>query len=54
VSPLVESRITTVSNLEAYVCGNEAMIKDVTAVLNRKGLCPVYREQYYRDAVSAA
>ena len=54
VTPLVESRIATVSNLEAYVCGNEAMIKDVTAVLNRKGLCPVYREQYYRDAVSAA
>ena len=46
---LVESRIATVSNLEAYVCGNEAMIKDVTAVLNRKGLCAVYR-----DAVSAA
>ena len=54
VTPLVESRIATVSNLEAYVCGNEAMIKDVTAVLNRKGLCPVYREQYYREAVSAA
>jgi NAD(P)H-flavin reductase len=54
VTPLVESRIATVSNLDAYVCGNEAMIKDVTAVLNRKGLCPVYREQYYRDAVPAA
>ena len=55
VTPLVErSRIGTVSNLEAYVCGNEAMIKDVTAVLNRKGLCHVYREQYYRDAASAA
>ena len=38
----------------AYVCGNESMIKDVTAVLNRKGLCPVYREQYYRDDASAA
>lgn len=54
VTPLVESRIATVSNLDAYVCGNEAMIKDVTAVLNRKGLCPVYREQYYRDAPSSA
>jgi CDP-4-dehydro-6-deoxyglucose reductase, E3 len=54
VTPLVESRIATVANLDAYVCGNEAMIKDVTAVLKRKGLCPVYREQYYRDAVSAA
>jgi NAD(P)H-flavin reductase len=54
VTPLVESRIATVSNLDAYVCGNGAMIKDVTAVLNRKGLCPVYREQYYHDAVPAA
>lgn len=54
VTPLVESRIASVSNLEAYVCGNQAMIKDVTATLNRKGLCPVYREQYYRDDLSAA
>ena len=54
VTPLVEGRIETVSNLDAYVCGNESMIKDVTAVLNRKGLCPVYREQYYRDDTSAA
>jgi NAD(P)H-flavin reductase len=54
VTSLVEARITTVSNLSAYLCGNEAMIKDVTAALNRKGLCPVYREQYYREATSAA
>jgi CDP-4-dehydro-6-deoxyglucose reductase, E3 len=54
VTPLVENRISTVTNLDAYVCGNEAMIKDVTAVLNRKGLCPVFREQYYRDDASAA
>jgi hypothetical protein len=26
------------------------MIKDVTAVLNGKGLCPIYREKYYDDA----
>jgi NAD(P)H-flavin reductase len=54
VTPLVESRIQTVGNLDAYVCGNQAMIKDVTAALNRKGLCPVYREQYYRDDRSVA
>jgi NAD(P)H-flavin reductase len=54
VTPLVDSRIETVSNLDAYVCGNQSMIKDVTAALNRKGLCPVYREQYYRDDASAA
>ena len=54
VTPLVEHRIETVSNLDAYVCGNHSMIKDVTAALNRKGLCPVYREQYYSDAAPAA
>jgi NAD(P)H-flavin reductase len=54
VTSLVETRIETVSNLDAYVCGNQRMIKDVTAALNGKGLCPVYREQYYRDDASAA
>ena len=54
VTRLVESRIATVANLDAYVCGSQAMIKDVTAALNRKGLCPVHREQYYRDDTSAA
>lgn len=53
VTRLVEDRIETVSNLDAYVCGNQMMIKDVTAALNRKGLCPVYREQYYRDAANS-
>ena len=54
VTPLVENRIASVNGLAAYVCGNQAMIRDVTATLNRKGLCPVYREQYYRDEASAA
>jgi hypothetical protein len=25
------------------------MIKEVTAILNGKGLCPIYREKYYED-----
>jgi hypothetical protein len=25
------------------------MIKDVTAILNAKGLCPIYREKYYEE-----
>jgi NAD(P)H-flavin reductase len=36
-----------VQNLAVYLCGNEGMIKDVTAVLQKKGLCPIYREKYY-------
>jgi CDP-4-dehydro-6-deoxyglucose reductase len=47
VTPLVEARIASVQNLAVYLCGNEGMIKDVTAVLQKKGLCPIYREKYY-------
>jgi CDP-4-dehydro-6-deoxyglucose reductase, E3 len=47
VTELVERDIDSVQNLEVYLCGNSGMIKDVTTILNRKGLCPIYREQYY-------
>jgi NAD(P)H-flavin reductase len=49
VTKLVESNIDTVNNLEAYLCGNSGMIKDVTGILREKGLCPIYREKYYDD-----
>lgn len=49
VTRLVEERIASVAGLAVYLCGNGAMIKDVTALLNRRGLCPIYREQYYDD-----
>jgi NAD(P)H-flavin reductase len=50
VTKLVEERIASVKNLAVYLCGNSGMIRDVTAILNSKGLCPVYREKYYDDA----
>lgn len=50
VTSLVESRIGSVANLEAFVCGGDGMIRDVVAALRRKGLCPIHREQYYREA----
>jgi NAD(P)H-flavin reductase len=49
VTERVETDIASVQNLEVYLCGNSGMIKDVTAILNRKGLCPIYREKYYDD-----
>jgi CDP-4-dehydro-6-deoxyglucose reductase len=49
VTELIEAAVPTVQNLEVYLCGNGGMIKDVTAILNHKGLCPIYREQYYED-----
>ncbi|WP_447972951.1 FAD-binding oxidoreductase [Nitrospira sp. Kam-Ns4a] len=49
VTHLIESRVASVANLAVYLCGNSGMIKDVTALLNRRGLCPIYREKYYDD-----
>ena len=49
VTRLVEERIASVKNLAVYLCGNSGMIQDVTAILQKKGLCPIYREKYYDD-----
>jgi CDP-4-dehydro-6-deoxyglucose reductase, E3 len=46
VTPLVESRIASVENIEAFLCGNGPMVRDVRAVLRRKGLCPIRVEQW--------
>jgi NAD(P)H-flavin reductase len=47
VTSLVQDRITSVHNLAVYLCGNGAMIKEVTGLIQAKGLCPIYREKYY-------
>ena len=47
VTGLVEARVASVANLEAFLCGNGGMIRDVRDVLRRKGLCPIRVEQYY-------
>lgn len=49
VSSLVEQRITSVENLDVYLCGNAAMIRDVRDILRTKGLCPIHSERYYDD-----
>jgi len=49
VTGLVSERIASVKNLEVYLCGNHAMIRDVTQIIRTKGLCPIYREVYYDD-----
>ena len=49
---LIEERIASVNNLAVYLCGNSAMIADATALLQKKGLCPIYREKYYDDTGS--
>ena len=47
---LVEERVTSVAQLAVYLCGSGGMIADVTATLQQKGLCPIYREKYYDAA----
>jgi len=49
VTTLVAERVQSVKNLAVYLCGNNAMIREVTGLINQKGLCPVYREIYYDD-----
>jgi len=51
VTPLVESGVTTVTNLEVFLCGNGGMIRDVRDVIRRKGLCPIRVEQYYAPTI---
>ena len=49
---LIEWQVSSVKNLAVYLCGNSAMIADATALLQKKGLCPIYREKYYDDSGS--
>jgi hypothetical protein len=49
VSPLVEARVTKVANLEVFLCGNAAMIRNVREIIRKKGLCPIHAEEYYDD-----
>ena len=51
VTALIDAQVSSVGNLAVYLCGGSGMIKDVTARLNAKGLCPIYREKYY-DSLS--
>jgi len=44
---VVTDTVTTVSNLEVYLCGNGRMIRDVRTIVREKGLCPIYTEQYF-------
>jgi NAD(P)H-flavin reductase len=54
VTALIENRIGSVSNLEVFLCGNGAMIRDVRDLIRRKGLCPIRVEQYYDEPRKSA
>ncbi len=40
------AEFSTVDQLAAYVCGNLAMVKEVSRLLNARGDCIVYRERH--------
>jgi CDP-4-dehydro-6-deoxyglucose reductase, E3 len=50
VTQLVEQSVAEVKQLAAYLCGNSGMIKEVTDIIQTKGMCPIFREKYYDDA----
>ncbi|HKW87089.1 MAG TPA: FAD-binding oxidoreductase [Nitrospiraceae bacterium] len=50
VTKLAEDRIASVKNLAVYLCGSSGMLKDVSDIVNKKGLCPIRREKWYDDA----
>ncbi len=42
----VLQELSSVDHLSTYVCGNRAMVKEVSDLLQRKGKCAVYRERH--------
>lgn len=50
VTTLVENNVPSVKNFTFYLCGNGSMIRDTTAIVRKKGLCPIRTEQYYDKA----
>jgi len=50
VTAVVREQIHDVRRLAVYLCGNSGMIAEVTAIIQSKGLCPIFREKYYDDA----
>jgi CDP-4-dehydro-6-deoxyglucose reductase, E3 len=53
VTDLVQQHIGDVKRLAVYLCGNSGMIKEVTSMIQAKGLCPIYREKYYDDVAES-
>lgn len=49
VQHLVEPHIHRVDDLAVYLCGNSGMIASVVALVKARGVCPIHREQYYKD-----
>ena len=51
VTTVIERDIHDVKHRAVYLCGNSGMITEVTRIIQAKGLCPIFREKYYDDAI---
>jgi CDP-4-dehydro-6-deoxyglucose reductase len=52
VQPLVETFLEAhgaLDDVAVYVCGGSAMIASIVAMVRARGVCPIHREQYYKD-----
>jgi CDP-4-dehydro-6-deoxyglucose reductase len=49
VTSLVKNQVSSVKNLDVYLCGNSGMIQEVTSLIQARGLCPIHKEKYYDD-----
>ena len=50
VQRVLSQCVQSVENLDVYICGNSAMIADVTSLLRGLGDVAIHKEQYYLDA----
>lgn len=49
VEAFINQRGGRVDDLAVYVCGGSAMIASVKSLVSDRGVCPIHREQYYKD-----
>lgn len=47
VTSHIKTIFKSVDNIEVYLCGSDAMIKDITEQLKSIGECPILREKYF-------
>ncbi|MBM4133226.1 MAG: hypothetical protein FJ245_05585 [Nitrospira sp.] len=53
VTTLVADRVSSVTNLSVYLCGNSGMIGEIYGLISQKGLCPIRKEKWYDDVGEA-
>lgn len=54
VQQWIAEHVTTVDDLAVYVCGGSGMISSVVTLIRARGVCPIHREQYYKDVPATA